>query len=143
MGASGWNYITEYRGDVESSLAALREREFARPDSYWRGILPLWDLPIPATLDELFTEPYYEFLGCNGTHCVIDVGFKNFEPLDPADLVDTFGSEQPDRAKFESVAGEHFENLNIFLSGRWYGSYVVLHEDGTPTEVAFWGFSGD
>jgi hypothetical protein len=143
MGASGWNHIAEYRGDVEASLEALQQSEFDQPDSFWRWELAEWDVPMPATLDELFSEPYEEFHEGHGTHSIIDVGFEDFEPLDPVDLVDTFGSERPDRSTFERVAGEHFRNLKIFVPERGYGCYVVLYQGETPTEVAFWGFSGD
>lgn len=143
MGASGWGHITEYRGDIEASLAALQQTEFENPDSPWRRELALWEVPMPATLDELFSEPYEEFHEGFGTHSIIDVDFEDFEPLDAVDLVDAFGSERPDRPTFERVAGERFGNLGVHVPERGCGCYVVLYQGGTPAEVAFWGFSGD
>jgi hypothetical protein len=147
VGASGWNYVTEYRGDVRSSLAALHQEMFDGGESWFRTVLDRWELPQPATLEELWgSEVYHEFMGTHGTHSILDVpglGPNGISPLDTATIVRLFGSDQPTRADWDRAAGEHAEGVREVLVDRWTGRYVVLFEGDEPVEVAFWGASGD
>lgn len=144
MGASGWDYVTAYRGDLASSLAALHAEQFSQDGSYFRGVLGRWDLPQPATLDELWSEPYGEFMGNNGTHSILDIPtMEDITPLSADEVAETFGTEQPTRADWDRVSGEFARGVRHLLGDRWTGRGVILHRDGKPDEVAFWGFSGD
>lgn len=144
MGASGWDYVTDYKDGLPSSLDALHTDVFAT-ERHFREELDEWDLPQPSSLDELWSEPYYEFLGTNGTHSILDVPDVNDLPLLTAkELIDTFGTEQPTRADWARVAGENAEGVEHLLgSDRGTGRSAVLYLEGKPDAVAFWGFSGD
>lgn len=143
MGASGWDYVTEYRGDLASSLAALHLAAFNGGETYFREELDAWGLPQPATLAELWSEPYYEFLGSNGTHSILDTEMEMISPLTATELAKTFGTEQPTRADWDRVAGQHATGVGHLLDDRWTGRCAVLYRDGAPDAVAFWGVSGD
>jgi len=56
--------------------------------------------------------------------------------------VELFGTAQPGRADYTPLAGS--ERLDEYVTaGRWTGRAVLLWTDGAPTEIAFWGYSGD
>lgn len=143
MGASGWDYVTNYKDDLPSSLDALQTEVFAS-EPYFREELAKWGLPQPLSLDELWSEQYYEFLGTNGTHSVLDVDINDLRPLTARELVETFGTEQPTRADWARVAGEYATGVQHLMdSDRGTGRSAILYLDGKPEAVAFWGFSGD
>ncbi|MEU8075446.1 hypothetical protein AB0B31_08340 [Catellatospora citrea] len=139
--------MTEYRGDVRSSLAALHQEMFDGGEAWFRTELDRWELPQPATLEELWgSEVYHEFMGTHGTHSILDVpglGPDGISPLGADAIVRLFGSDQPTRADWDRVAGEHATGVAEVLGDRWTGRCVVLFEDGEPVKVAFWGLSGD
>lgn len=143
MGASGWDYVTEYKGDLTASLAALHASVFVS-ETYFREELVDWELPVPASLEELWTEPYGEFMGENGTHSILDLpSMEEISPLRPGETAQTFGTDRPTRADWERVARGRAEGVWHLLGERWTGRCVLLYRDGEPDEVAFWGFSGD
>jgi hypothetical protein len=92
-------------------------------------------------------------MGTSGTHSIIDVlnvvpaGFTGEEfgtirPLSEAECAELFGATQPSRADYTPLAGS--ERLHEYVTGgRGTGRAVVLWADGTPAEIAFWGYSGD
>ncbi|MBG6136256.1 hypothetical protein [Longispora fulva] len=139
--------MTAYRGDIGSSLAALHQKMFDGGEPWFRTELDRWKLPQPATLAELWgSEVYHEFLGTNGTHSILDVpsiGQDGISPVDAETVMRVFGADQPTRADWDRVAGEHARGVQGLLGDRWTGRCVVLFQDGEPVEVAFWGFSGD
>ncbi|MEV6526319.1 hypothetical protein AB0M43_30705 [Longispora sp. NPDC051575] len=139
--------MTEYRGDIPSSLGALHQELFDNGDSWFRAQLTRWELPQPTTLEELWgSEVYHEFMGTNGTHSILDVpglGPDGISPLDAETIVRVFGTDQPTRADWDRVAGKYANGVGGLLGDRWTGRCVVLSKDGEPSEVAFWGFSGD
>jgi hypothetical protein len=58
------------------------------------------------------------------------------------------GTGHPSRAEFESLANDAEKNPRHrdFLDEdymRWTGHYLLLYEGEVPTEVGFWGSSGD
>ncbi|MFD7875499.1 hypothetical protein ACFV5G_15570 [Streptomyces sp. NPDC059766] len=61
MGASGWDYVTEYEGDVRAALKALHARvfqeEYGDDEDY-------------ASLEDLFAD---EYMAEEGTHTVLDI----------------------------------------------------------------------
>jgi hypothetical protein len=143
MGASGWDYVTEYKGDLAASLAALHASVFAS-ETYFKEELADCGLPVPATLEELWTEPYWEFMGENGTHTILDISsMEQISPLRPGETAQTFGTDRPTRADWDRVAPPHGGGVWHLVGERWTGRCVLLYRDGEPTEVAFWGASGD
>lgn len=149
MGASGWDYVVVYQDDLAAALDGLRRQvfasgEFVSPAEYG------W--PVPASVEEIVSEPYWEFMGTCGTHSVIDVvevdsedgaeqGFGTIRPLTQAECEELFGTVSPDRADYDA-AGE--DMLSDYVTGgRGTGRSVVLWAEGKPAEIAFWGYSGD
>lgn len=59
-------------------------------------------------------------------------------PLSADQLLQLFGTPQPTRALVEGAGGR--------LSGlreRWQGLYIVVYDQGLPSEICFAGVSGD
>lgn len=154
MGASGWEYVVSYRQDLGAALDALRQQVFASGDyiklsSYG----DVFDLPDPASLEELLgQERYWEFMGTSGTHSVIDVQavvaadaddeFGAIRPLSDEECAELFGTAQPSRADYDALSNS--ERLYDYVTGgRWTGRAAVLWADASPSEIAFWGLSGD
>jgi hypothetical protein len=159
MGASGWDYITPYRGSVDASLAALHDEVFQQMYG---------DDEEYGSLEELYEDE--EFMGEEGTHSILDArrvvettepprqraeDLFTVRPLPGAGLVRHFGTERPTVRQFEDAMARSVEarrtrnplDEDTTLLGerrmRWTGVYVLLHTDAVPTHVAFFGFSGD
>ncbi|MEV5631193.1 hypothetical protein [Micromonospora tulbaghiae] len=58
---------------------------------------------------------------------------------------DYFAAYPPDaQAALDELRRQVFETLAPLAEQRWFGRYAVLHDDaGAPSELYFWGFSGD
>lgn len=159
MGASGWQYVSPYHGDVAVALRDVRERVFRDEQYYW------WDdseedQPRPATIDGIWeSQPMREA----GTHSILDVSrvvtatappnpgnrddYGTVRPLAPDQVAHHFGTPRPSRAQFEALATDvstpgHVDFINELTMGG-AGLYVLLYDGQTPTEVGFWGYSGD
>ena len=150
MGASGWDYVVPYQPDLQAALDDLRRQVFAGGDY----ISPVtWGLTPPESVEALAQREYYrEFMGDNGTHSVIDVlevvpyddgeqGFATVCAFTDDEYTDCFGTTRPthadwDRFRINPVAQE-------YLASRWTGRAMILWSGDTPSEIAFWGYSGD
>lgn len=154
MGASGWHYVAPYGGSVAGALRELQERVFRERDYYWWDEFGDWE-PVPASVEELWER---ESGWSSGTHSVLDmregIGIGPVEwpdyqvrGLDPAGVKALFGTALPSRADFEALARDHDDPRYTEFWGavpmRWTGLYVFLSDGSTPSEVGFWGFSGD
>jgi len=159
MGASGWAYVTRYRGDAAAALRELQERVFRDGDYQW------WDEfgefePRPDSVEGIWAA---DGRWTSGTHSILDIE-RVADTTDPpgwefggdlgtvwplaADRVEwMFGTARPSRAQFEALAMDYAHPLHAALMDevgpRWTGLYVLLYEGETPTEIGFWGFSGD
>jgi hypothetical protein len=147
MGASGWQYRTKFTGDASASLHALRQRVFDDHDYYLyqedEAAGPQW----PATMAELFAD---EDVQESGTHSILDVDtvtgpgeqddFGTVRLLSPREVRAAFGTDQPTIAQFDALASTH---ALPDQAPRWSGVAALLYTDGQPTEIAFWGCSGD
>ncbi|MFK4111910.1 hypothetical protein [Streptomyces sp. NPDC002176] len=154
MGASGWDYVTPYRGNVEATLEALHDEVFR--ELYGGG-------EEYGSRAELYADE--EFMEEEGTHSILDVRrvagkpgsakSLTLRPLPAARLVHHFGTDRPSVRQYEDAMARAHEVLE---SGRpadegttllgehrtsWTGVYVVLHAEGRPTHVGFFGSSGD
>ncbi|MFB7332393.1 hypothetical protein FNH09_41480 [Streptomyces adustus] len=156
MGASGWDYVTEYDGDAAAALEALHARVFQEEygdGSEYRSLEELWE-------DE-------EFMGEEGTHTILDIdrvvavdtpptesSFSDYSTLRPLALdrvVHHFGTDRPTVEQYERLvaagtAASHEEHERSLLGEcrmRWTGYYVVLHTDDKPSHLGIFGFSGD
>jgi hypothetical protein len=144
MGASGWDYYVPYQDDLGAALKALRDRVFAEGD-YWWAVPDEFaaDCPDrPTTWADLMAD---DEVRESGTHSILDVfkvvepgeepGFGTVEPVSTAQALAHVGTEHPTR--------EHAKALTGLAEHRWIGRCAVLHENGEPTELYFFGFSGD
>ncbi|MER7464530.1 hypothetical protein [Streptomyces sp. NPDC097981] len=150
MGASDWDYVTDYEGSVEESLTALQARVFVEEFG------EIGDYP---DLAALWTD--HEFMGTQGTHTILDVvrvvpGPDEVDgavrPLAADRLLHHFGTDRPTVAQYEEAlarAGramnhqEYAESLSAEADLRWSGLYVLLYTGDEPTHVGFHGSSGD
>ena len=154
MGASGWVYVVPYQDNLQAALDDLRRHVFAtgayvKPDDYGDVFE---DLPVPGSVDDLEQEQFGEFMGTSGTHSVIDVRrivpvdfpeeeFGAIRPLSDDEARLLFGMPRPSRADFDAVDENALDDL--VTGGRWTGRAVVLWTEDKPSEIAFWGYSGD
>ncbi|BAJ32092.1 MULTISPECIES: hypothetical protein [Kitasatospora] len=141
MGASGWDYLTPYRGTPQGTLDALHREVFA--GSEWNGAGEY------ESLEELWEDG--EFMGTEGTHSILDVprsalaaepardGFV--QPLPAARLSHHFGTERPTVPQY--LRAMEGDALRREADLRWSGRYVLLYTDGEPTHWGVFGFSGD
>ncbi|MER5943565.1 hypothetical protein ABT121_40470 [Streptomyces sp. NPDC001928] len=160
MGASGWEYVTAYKGSVEESLAALHEQVFAElygNDHEYGSIEELW-------ADE-------EFMGEEGTHSILDIqrvvhttaapseqaieDYGTLRPLPTGRIAHHFGGNRPTPGRFQELLDESYEAIRrrpLHDQGqtlitecrmRWTGVFVVLYTDEEPSHVGIFGYSGD
>ncbi|MEU1180017.1 hypothetical protein ABZ464_20625 [Streptomyces sp. NPDC005820] len=147
MGASGWDYVTAYTGDVEESLRALHAEEFAREygddDTY-------------ASLEELWADA--EFMSEEGTHSILDIlhvvgactppnehaadDHNTLRPLAPGRVRHHFGTDRPTPQRFREVY-DSGPALSAECAMRWTGRYVVLYTGDRPSHLGIFGCSGD
>jgi hypothetical protein len=82
--------------------------------------------------------------GALGPYVVHDGRVGAIFPLSAAELNQVFGTRQPSTADFDrGYQPGPGGPLGRLCGERWTGRSIVIHEDGNPTEVYFWGFSGD
>ncbi|WP_329121507.1 hypothetical protein [Streptomyces sp. NBC_01465] len=159
MGASSWQYIETYEGDVAAALATVRQREFERVfvhGTYWDALRPA-DRPFTSAddLDDLWED---EVFGSAGTHTIIDVweiidadakdDYHSVRPLSDEEAVELFGTAEPTRADFERAeeryAARQPRSEELWGMPRWSAWCRPLKEaDGVTRSIAFWGVSGD
>ncbi|MEU5092272.1 hypothetical protein [Streptomyces sp. NPDC021356] len=144
MGASGWDYVTRYDGDVEAALATLQARVFQ--EEYGDGANY-------QCLEDLYEDE--EFMGTEGTHTILDVDrvvatdappvpsrvsdYGTLRPLTLSRVVHHFGTDRPTVEQYE----EHVRSLFDECRMRWTGYYVILYSNAKPTHLGIFGFSGD
>ncbi|MFI5672339.1 hypothetical protein [Streptomyces sp. NPDC051704] len=156
MGASGWDYVTEYEGSVEASFAALQARvfheEYGSDGTY-------------GSLAELRADE--GLMREEGTHSILDIErvvrttdaprYENgdlctLRPLAADRAVHHFGTGRPTVGRYREVmaaanASMSHEEYERSLIGecrmRWTGLYVLLYAGNEPTHVGVFGYSGD
>jgi hypothetical protein len=151
VGASNWQYVVRFEPDLAHALEELRLRVFA--DGEFMSPTSV-GLPAPASLRDLMTEPYWEFLGTCGTHSILDIAagvspadqldqeLSTIRPLTGAETRELFGTDEPTRAHFERIS--HSDQLYEYVdAGRYTGRAAILWEANSPSEIVFWGYSGD
>ena len=148
MGASGWTYFVAYQPDAQAALDELR-RQVLDAGDYWWAVpggfgASAADFPDrPRSEEELWAD---ERVQESGTHSILDMsrvltdgeepGFGTFQRVTEAEALARVGVARPTRA--------HVEALAPLAEQRWFGRYAVLHDEaGVPSEIYFWGFSGD
>ncbi|GAA1993886.1 hypothetical protein [Catenulispora subtropica] len=152
MGASGWSYVTPWRGSIEETMAALQSEVFAEYFSTWPQDRRPADIAELWSGDERDEDTWAGFMGAQGTHTILDVRglvppdtrvdylFNTMRPVPVAEIIETFGHDKPTRAEYEQL-GDASPLLDD--DGSWTGRCLVLYQNGLPEAVAFWGSSGD
>ncbi|GAA2388981.1 hypothetical protein [Dactylosporangium salmoneum] len=172
MGASGWGYYTDYQPDLQRAFEALQARVLADGE-YWWAVEDknASNCPNrPRTLAELFADQHVQQ---SGTHSILDMNrvlpigeppkygwagdleeifrsgggreaiarlgqpeFGTIAPVTPAEAVELVGTDK--------LAREHVNALDNMRYHVGFGRCAVLHDaTGAPTEIYFWGASGD
>ena len=160
MGASGWSYVTPYRGDVAESLRELRERVFRDREYYWRGDSGEGQ-PRPDTIEGIWAS---EYMKQSGTHSILDVDrvvqtsepptwdrwredLGTVRPLAKDRVIFHFGTARPSRGQFQALADDPGApgamEFNDEVKMRGTGLYLLLYNGDQPSDVGFWGYSGD
>ncbi|WP_353943043.1 hypothetical protein ABII15_16275 [Streptomyces sp. HUAS MG91] len=146
MGASGWEYYVPYQKDVAAALEELQARVFRDEDYYWSGDLPpegQAPVPRPATVEELWED---EEAQESGTHSILDMERVVHPGERPC--AGAVRPVQPDEAcrltGTDVLTREHVEAIEPLVEEGWSGRVAVLHDGaGRPSELYFWGISGD
>jgi hypothetical protein len=147
MGASSWSYFVPYQPDVNAALRQLRQSVFEQGDYWWavKGEFgPASAYPDrPTRMDDLLAD---ELVQECGTHSILDMEHvlaEGEEPYDGAVLPVT-AAEARAAAGTEVLTREHVQAIDGLANRWWVGRCAVLHDEyGNPTELYFWGFSGD
>ncbi|MGW1496411.1 hypothetical protein [Streptomyces sp. NPDC002402] len=144
MGASRWSYFTPFQQSAQVALNDLREAVFARHAAYYReaGVETLAALMASGWLEE---EPAHSVLDVER---VVRCEEGAEEPGDvrvvkAAEVVELFGTAQPMREVVEQALKR--------ASDGWFPPFdrgsgcctIVYGAEGRPTELCFWGFTGD
>jgi hypothetical protein len=95
----------------------------------------------PQTIDELL-----ERNGPDGTHSILDIDHIASQPelgaaipFPEAKLLEYFGTDRPTRAMVEKMDAGYA--LSGFLE-RWQAIFIIIYQDGYPSEIYFTGHSG-
>jgi hypothetical protein len=160
MGASGWNYRVQYTESLERTLTALQQQILAEGNYIWP-----WDDSDPEYLDgeprsrpsslaELAAAKTDEVFWEEGTHTILDVervcadsdenDFAAIRALTSEELTAVFGTEHPTSTDLDRVYEPGPGGvLGDMMGQKWSGRGLVVYDAGKPSEVLFWGWSGD
>ena len=147
MGASSWIYFVPYQKDIAKALDALRADVFAKGlylGGHGKKVKGREAFkPAPKTIEEAL-----ERAGEDGTHSILDVyevhpepDYGIVAPLSANDLEECFGTRLPMRADVED--GQDGIQEIEHRRGRGCGTYVIVYAGGKPSEICFFGYSGD
>ena len=99
--------------------------------------------PAPETIPELFDWNREE-----GTHSIIDIlkasdnpddnNFATVRPLTSEKLEALFGTSRPTHAMIKQKSSELVD-----LRSRGEGTYIIVYDNDTSSEIYFCGYSGD
>ncbi|MEV4514517.1 hypothetical protein AB0K00_36845 [Dactylosporangium sp. NPDC049525] len=149
MGASGWDYLVPFHGSAAETLARLRADVLAAGDYYWPDSR---DRPKPLTEDELWAD---EAVRESMTHSILDIfevgtgdpaerkAFgRTFEVTD-AECERMLGTTRPTADDLARLEPDPLEALDPLLTNRGVGRHLIIHADGEPDQIFFFGCSGD
>ena len=146
MGGHPWWYLVPYEKDVASSLEALRQREFKAGRYNPAEPFPRFpvDLNHAPGCRHASIEDAREDSDADGTRSILDVSqlsatpdYDAVAPLDDDELTEFFGTTRPTAEEVEDC-DDLFDQIE-----RGQGIYVVIYEDGKPSQIFFAGYSYD
>ena len=163
MGASGWSYFAPYQRDAFAALEALRWKVFREGDyvktsqvcldfdAFIDGLhlhddehsLGMWEAWYAEVVEELrehvgSPDALRWHNGSEGTHSIIDIAKQSqLHELPSATVKQLFGTTNPTR--------DDVTRVDVIASavGRNHCSHFTVYKDGAPSELFFFGFSGD
>ena len=164
MGASAWNYIVAYQPDIQAALDALRHEQFAtwkqaHPRKRYKSIDALLSdvgadgtssildvnristTPLTATKHDFSHYDFHNPQDMARFMAVMNERIGMMYPLSKEDYLTLFGTAQPTRQDIEqctSALDTLYERIE-----RDSGIYLILYQNGVPTEIYFMGISGD
>jgi hypothetical protein len=172
MGGNPYWYYTKYQTDIDTTLQALRQQEFAA--GRYNPVLPLIDFPITSDAPALGAqhssiEEAMEAAEADGTRSILDMfqastitysealasseqnGMEFFcttFPLSSDELIHLFDTDKPTHAIVEAVivsSQQNEEAADEFWESidRGTGRHMLIYENDEPVEVFFIGYSFD
>jgi hypothetical protein len=141
MGATMWHYFVPYQEDVTQALEDLQAEVF-RSGAYQKPFALQESGEEPETLDQM-----RQFMDENGTHSILDFyqvsetpEFASVSPLSTEEVTKIFGTSMPDKTMLlKAVESDSFDYIP-----RWHCIYLSsFNADGAPSELLFYGASGD
>jgi hypothetical protein len=161
MGASGWEYRVPFKGRVRESFKEVREQLLASGDYIWPwdDVAPDEGNPEdvflrPTSLPQLATAKEAEEFWEEGTHSILDMAgvsesddpdqFGVVRAVSAEELTQVFGTVLPTVEDFDHVYQPGPSGaLGDLMGAKWSGRSLILYRDESPSEVYFWGVSGD
>lgn len=148
MGAHPWFYLAPYQPDVRRAMLELRDHEF-RAGRY-NPVVPFPHMTGGAPgAQHASIEEAREAADADGTRSIVDMDDVADEPADPDDpqygvvspvalelLQGLYGTTQSTRQMVSDLA--FLEEVE-----RGTGVYVVVYDQGKPSELCFAGYSFD
>jgi hypothetical protein len=148
MGGHAYWYFVPYESNVQRALDALRTREFKA--GRYNPVIPFLKFGAPGFFDQAPGAQHRSIDDAmndaaeDGTRSILDISrvgtrsdFGVTAPVPPDQLEEWFGTDRPTRGMLED-ADELFESLD-----RGQCVYVVVYENGQPSELFFAGYSFD
>jgi len=147
MGAHPYWYFVKHQPNVQHALDALREREFQA--GRYNPVMPFLEFPIgpdsPASGAEHDSiDEALEDAAEDGTRSILDIqnvaeepDFCVAAPLSSEVLKTLYGTAQPTRQMIEQNMG-FLEDVE-----RGHCIYIVVYDNGKPSELFFAGYSFD
>ncbi len=172
MGATAWSYFAPYQPDIGAVLKELRQSVFERGDYERPGELVaeymrteerqqkaarfarlfgekfaeqmrrIDDTPVrdPGSIEELIEQ-----CGESGTHSILDIDRiaaapepGAAAPLPAERLKELLGADRPTRPMLEQA-----ERAGQLACRRGHAHYLLVYAEDEPTEIYFWGSTGD
>ena len=147
MGGHAYWYIVPYRSNLQAALDDLRDREFTA-GRYNPAIrlprFPVDESAATAGARHLTIAAAVAAAEDAGTRSILDVArigttpdIGTATPLDAGIIEDLYGTTHPTRDMVES-------NMDFWeFVARGHAVYVVLYDNGEPSEICFAGYSFD
>ncbi|MFD0070963.1 hypothetical protein ACFVIY_00720 [Streptomyces sp. NPDC127166] len=144
MGASRWSYFTPFRHSEQEALGDLRERVFAEDAGYYReeGVETLEGLMASGWLVE---EPAHSVLDVERVvRCEEDMEEPgDVRVVEAAEAVELFGTPHPVREAVEQALKRAGDGWFPPVD-RGSGCCTIVYDaEGRPSELCFWGLTGD
>jgi len=147
VGGHPYYYFAPYQENVEAALQALRKQEFEA--GRYNPVIPFpfdnWPSQTAgAGPKHKSIKAALEASDADGTRSILDmerVGLRSdfgvVVQLAPDRLMDLYGTTKPSRQMITDNM-DFFEDIE-----RGQGIYIVVYEDGGPSEILFAGMSYD